>query len=135
LTTLDNIAPEEIIHVIPIEGAPSLNLVLKEFEEYVDEWKTLTDPILTCREHTLQLCEIDSYKLANIKHVIIGTMLSYIVNGTTFEKMKEQITFSKEKPFIEVSTELDPKYKEIITKVKEWIVLYWSIKDNVGPLY
>jgi hypothetical protein len=135
LDVLDTVPPEEAILVQPIEGAETLNLVLSDFDGYVKEWKELTDPILQSRDEAFKLCEIDEFKLANIKHVIIGSFLSYMVNGATLEFVKKHVTFKKQSPFIDVSLEIEQKYKEIFEKVKEWIIQYWQVIDKVAPLY
>lgn len=124
LATLEDIPEEEAIHIQQIEGAESLNLVLKNFDEYVSEWKTLTAPILKKRDECFKLCDIEEEKMANIKHVVIGTLIAYMVNGATVESVKKQVKFLKAAPFIEVDPSMDEKYRNIINLTRDWIMEY-----------
>ena len=117
-----------------IEGAVSLNKVLREYDSFVKEWKTISDPIIKSRDEAMTMCGIILDKKANVKHIVVGALLSYMVTGATFEKMKEQVKFMKEQPFIEVSPDMDQKYKDIINKVKELANNYYTSKDRISGI-
>ena len=63
------------------------------------------------------MCSIALEKNANIKHVVIGTLLAYMVNGATLENLKQLVAFKSEMPYLEVHVGADPKYVEILQKV------------------
>jgi hypothetical protein len=89
----EDIVPEFVSIFSPIKGAQSFNQCLEEFNILAKEWHYLSGPILKYRSEVLELCKIDLGKKANIKHVVIGTLISYMVTGVTFENLKQRIKY------------------------------------------
>ena len=63
-----------------IEGADSLNQLIGSMNEVLVEWKDVTKPIDDNKASSLKAAGLDKTVGANITHVLIGLMLTFVAD-------------------------------------------------------
>lgn len=63
-------------------------MVLENLEDHLSDWNKIKRQIMDRRDETLYKCDISLESKANIKHVILGTLLAVVVNGLDVYKLK-----------------------------------------------
>jgi len=116
-----------------IEGAESINALIEKVNGIVDEWDGFYSEITKTKTAALTLSGLDKTPGANITHVLLGLVLSFIADlNMSMDDVKKQIKFTEEKPFIKID-KID-KYEALIESIPPWMSAYFESIPMVEDL-
>ena len=106
-----------------IDGAKSMNDLIRNFNGIQAEWKKIKGPIDKQKAVCLKASGLEKTPGSGIIHVLLGLNLSMVADcNMNKEQIQKAIKISEEAPYINIE-EIE-RLKDIITPLPEWIMSY-----------
>jgi len=113
-----------------VHGAHSLNDLVNNINRLSSQWDDIIKPIQDYKEATLSAAGLDKVAGANISHVLLGLMVTFVADlGMSMDQLKKQVEFTHHEPFIKIG--VVDKYAHIIENLPEWMASYFKAVGQV----
>ena len=113
-----------------VHGAHSLNDLVNNINRLSSQWDDIIKPIQDYKEATLSAAGLDKVAGANISHVLLGLMVTFVADlGMSMDQLKKQVEFTHKEPFIKIG--VVDKYAPIIENLPEWMASYFKAIGQV----
>ena len=86
----DTAAKKDDGMIKPVDGADSLNTLIKKMNQCTKEWNDIDGPVQKFKTATLKAAGLEKTPGSNIVHVMLGLILTFIADlNMTFDEVKK----------------------------------------------